>query len=54
MPFNTCYVRCCVLCVRDVQFGTHVKKKEHKLYGAFAKDLDPAKKATKITFEDSD
>ena len=36
------------------KFGTHVKKKEHKLYGAFAKDIDMTKKATKITFADSD
>ncbi|CEG43842.1 dead box rna helicase [Plasmopara halstedii] len=33
------------------KFGTHVKKKEHKLYGAFAKNIDAAKKATKITFD---
>ncbi|KAI9914110.1 hypothetical protein PsorP6_005716 [Peronosclerospora sorghi] len=33
------------------KFGTHVKKKEHKLYGAFAKNVDVSKKATKITFE---
>uniref|UniRef100_A0A7S3XUU1 RNA helicase n=1 Tax=Heterosigma akashiwo TaxID=2829 RepID=A0A7S3XUU1_HETAK len=37
-----------------LKFGTHVKKKEHKLYGAFAKDVDLTKKATKITFDDSD
>lgn len=36
------------------KFGTHVKKKEHKLYGAFAKDIDMNKKATKIIFADSD
>lgn len=36
------------------KFGTHVKKKEHKLYGAFSKDIDMTKKATKITFDDSD
>jgi ATP-dependent RNA helicase DBP3 len=34
-----------------MKFGTHVKKKEHKLYGAFAKDVDMSKKATKITFD---
>ncbi len=34
--------------------GTHVKKKEHKLYGAFAKDVDLSKSATKITFNDDD
>jgi ATP-dependent RNA helicase DBP3 len=37
-----------------MKFGTHVKKKEHKLYGAFAKDVDMNAKATKITFDDSD
>ncbi|TDH67525.1 hypothetical protein CCR75_003337 [Bremia lactucae] len=36
------------------KFGTHVKKKEHKLYGAFAKNIDSAKKATKITFDSDD
>lgn len=36
------------------KFGTHVKKKEHKLYGAFAKDIDMTKKATKIVFADDD
>lgn len=36
------------------KFGTHVKKKEHKLYGAFAKDVDMDKKSKKTTFEDSD
>ncbi|GLD98485.1 hypothetical protein PINS_up007182 [Pythium insidiosum] len=37
-----------------LKFGTHVKKKEHKLYGAFAKNIDASKKATKITFDNSD
>ena len=32
-------------------FGSTVKKKEHNLYGAFAKNIDPTKKATKITFD---
>ncbi|KAE9355515.1 DEAD-box ATP-dependent RNA helicase 5 [Phytophthora fragariae] len=36
------------------KFGTHVKKKEHKLYGAFAKNIDVNKKATKITFDSDD
>ncbi|EEY61176.1 DEAD/DEAH box RNA helicase, putative [Phytophthora infestans T30-4] len=36
------------------KFGTHVKKKEHKLYGAFAKNIDATKKATKITFDSDD
>jgi len=34
-----------------LKFGTHVKKKEHKLYGAFAKNIDMTKKATKIIFD---
>lgn len=34
-----------------LKFGTHVKKKEHKLYGAFAKDISCTKKATKIVFD---
>jgi ATP-dependent RNA helicase DBP3 len=38
-----------------LKFGTHVKKKEHKLYGAFGpKEGEVVKKATKITFDDSD
>lgn len=37
-----------------LKFGTHVKKKEHKLYGAFAKNIDATKKATKITFDSDD
>ena len=37
-----------------LKFGTHVKKKEHKLYGAFAKQMDMTKKATKITFGSDD
>ncbi|KAG2951182.1 hypothetical protein PC117_g3783 [Phytophthora cactorum] len=36
------------------KFGTHVKKKEHKMYGAFAKNIDASKKATKITFDSDD
>ena len=32
------------------KFGTFVKKKEHKLYGAFGKDVDMNAKATKIRF----
>lgn len=35
-------------------FGTTVKKKESKLYGAHFKDVDFSKKATKMTFGDSD
>jgi len=32
-------------------FGTHVKKKESKLYGAHFKDVDMSVKATKTTFD---
>ena len=35
-------------------FGTTVKKKESKLYGAHFKEVDFSKKATKMTFDDSD
>lgn len=35
-----------------LKFGTTVKKKEHKLYGAHFKDVDLSKKATKVTFDD--
>jgi ATP-dependent RNA helicase DBP3 len=34
-----------------LKFGTTVKKKTHDAYGAFYKDVDPTKKATKITFD---
>jgi ATP-dependent RNA helicase DBP3 len=34
-----------------LKFGTTVKKKEHSAYGAFYKDVDMSKKATKITFD---
>lgn len=34
-----------------LKFGTTVKKKEHSAYGAFFKDVDTTKKATKITFD---
>jgi len=37
-----------------MKFGSHTKKKEHKDYGAFAKDVDFSKKAIKKTFADSD
>ena len=33
------------------KFGTHVKKKESKLYGAHFKEVDMTVKATKITFD---
>ena len=36
-------------------FGTTVKKKESKLYGAHFKDVDFSVKSTKVTFDsDSD
>ncbi|KAK4225926.1 P-loop containing nucleoside triphosphate hydrolase protein [Podospora fimiseda] len=34
-----------------LKFGTTVKKKAHAEYGAFFKDVDMSKKATKITFD---
>ncbi|KAF6827826.1 ATP-dependent rna helicase dbp3 [Colletotrichum musicola] len=34
------------------KFGTTVKKKTHDTYGAFFKDVDMTKKATKIVFDD--
>lgn len=34
-----------------MKFGTTVKKKQHDAYGAFYKDVDMSKKATKITFD---
>jgi ATP-dependent RNA helicase DBP3 len=34
-----------------LKFGTTVKKKEHSAYGAFFKETDDTKKATKITFD---
>lgn len=34
-----------------MKFGTTVKKKQHDAYGAFFKDVDMSKKATKITFD---
>ncbi|KAJ3376054.1 RNA-dependent ATPase [Allomyces arbusculus] len=37
-----------------LKFGTTVKKKEHKAYGAFFKEVDPSVKATKITFDSDD
>jgi ATP-dependent RNA helicase DBP3 len=38
-----------------LSFGTTVKKKESKLYGAHFKDVDVTQKATKVTFDsDSD
>ena len=36
------------------KFGTTVKKKESKLYGAHFKDVDPTQKATKISFDSDD
>ncbi|CAG9467157.1 unnamed protein product [Pedinophyceae sp. YPF-701] len=37
-----------------LKFGTHVKKKESKLYGAHFKEVDMTKKATKVTFDSDD
>ena len=37
-----------------MKFGTHVKKKEHSLFGAHFKDVDMTKTSTKKTFDDSD
>lgn len=34
-----------------LKFGSHTKKKEHSAYGAFYKNVDPEKKAKKITFD---
>jgi len=34
-----------------LKFGTHVKKKESKLYGAHFKEIDTSKKAQKMTFD---
>jgi len=34
-----------------MKFGTTVKKKAHDAYGAFYKDVDTTKKASKITFD---
>ena len=35
-----------------MKFGTHVKKKEHGLFGAHFKEVDMSLKATKKTFDD--
>ncbi|CAG8457943.1 2950_t:CDS:2 [Ambispora leptoticha] len=35
-----------------LNFGGTVKKKEHKVYGAFYKDIDPSAKPKKIIFDD--
>mmetsp|Transcript_28097 Transcript_28097/g.43066 ORF Transcript_28097/g.43066 Transcript_28097/m.43066 type:complete len:594 (+) Transcript_28097:139-1920(+) len=37
-----------------MKFGSTIKKKEHKLYGNFGPKDGPMKKATKITFDNSD
>jgi len=37
-----------------LKFGTAVKKKESKLYGAHFKDVDISAKATKMTFDSDD
>ena len=38
-------------CSELLKFGTHVKKKESKLYGAHFKEIDTSKKATKMKFD---
>ena len=35
-----------------LKFGTTVKKKQHDAYGAFFKNVDTDKTATKIVFDD--
>lgn len=35
-----------------LKFGTTVKKKQHDAYGAFFKDVDTSKSATKVVFDD--
>lgn len=35
-----------------LKFGATVKKKQHGAYGAFFKDVDASKSATKIVFDD--
>jgi ATP-dependent RNA helicase DBP3 len=35
-----------------LKFGTTVKKKQHGAYGAFFKDVDTSKSATKIVFDE--
>lgn len=35
-----------------LKFGTTVKKKQHNAYGAFFKDVDTSKSATKVVFDD--
>ncbi len=37
-----------------LKFGTTVKKKESKLYGAHFKEVDFTKKATKVSFDSDD
>ena len=60
MPMLTFYVNSLVNILRAakqpvpeelLKFGTTVKKKAHDAYGSFYKDVDPNKKATKITFD---
>lgn len=34
-----------------MKFGSHTKKKEHSLYGAFFKNVDPSQKAKKVKFD---
>ena len=34
-----------------MKFGTTIKKKEHKDYGAFYKDIDPNEKSSHVKFD---
>ena len=44
-PWSTWYLR------KPSDSGSAVKKKEHKLYGAHFKAMDPSAKATRIKFD---
>lgn len=37
-----------------LKFGTTVKRKDHKLFGAHYKEVDFTKKATKVSFDSDD
>lgn len=50
-PFELTRAQCIVPSQALTKFGTHTKKKVDKLYGAFFKDVDVTKKATKIRFD---
>ncbi len=42
----------CNLLLALRNFGGTVKKKEHKIYGAFFREIDPNAKSTHVTFDD--